>query len=120
LPIIGIKYLTQLFSAQIILTLMPGKLPNELTSYQPITHLLIVSKIFGKCLLKRLVPMFENNGLISNHQSGFRQRHSTVEQTHGLVRRINEALENKQYYSAEFWISFKHSTKYSILDFCTS
>jgi hypothetical protein len=46
--------------------------------------------------------MVENNRLIPNHQFGFRQRHSTIEQTHLIVRRINEALENKQYCSAEF------------------
>jgi hypothetical protein len=57
LPIIGIKYLTQLFNAvllkgnfpaqwkvaQIILILKPGKPPNELTSYWPIRLLPIVS-----------------------------------------------------------------------------
>jgi hypothetical protein len=43
--------------------------------------------------------MFENNGLIPNHQFSFRQRHSTIEQTHRIVR-INEALEKKQYCSA--------------------
>jgi hypothetical protein len=35
-------------------------------------------------------------------QFGFRQRHSTIEQTHSIIRRINEALENKQYCSASF------------------
>jgi hypothetical protein len=59
LPIIGIKYLTQLFSAvllkeyfpaqwkvtQITLILKPGKPPNELTSYLPIGLLPIVSKV---------------------------------------------------------------------------
>jgi hypothetical protein len=46
--------------------------------------------------------MVENNRLIPNHQLGFRQRHSTTEQTHRIVQRINEALENKQYCSAAF------------------
>jgi hypothetical protein len=46
--------------------------------------------------------MVENNRLISNHQFGFRQRHSTIEQTHRIVRKINEALENNQYCSAAF------------------
>jgi hypothetical protein len=46
--------------------------------------------------------MVENNGLIPNHQFSFRQRHSTIEQTHRIIRRINEALENKQHCSAAF------------------
>jgi hypothetical protein len=99
LPTIGIKYLTQLFNAvllkwyfpaqwkvaQIILILNPGKPPNELTSYRPISLLPIVSKVFKKILLKRLLPMVENNRLIPNHQFGFRKRHSTIEQTHRIV-----------------------------------
>jgi hypothetical protein len=44
----------------------------------------------------------EDNRLIPNHQFGFRQRHSTIEYTHRIVQRINEALENKQYCSAAF------------------
>jgi hypothetical protein len=31
-----------------------------------------------------------------------RERHSIIEQTHRIVQRINEALENKQYFSATF------------------
>jgi hypothetical protein len=46
--------------------------------------------------------MGENNRLISNNQIGFRQRYSTIEQTHRVVQRINEALENKQYCFAAF------------------
>jgi hypothetical protein len=115
LPTIGIKCLTQLFNAvllkgyfpaqwkvaQIILILKPGKPPNELTSYQQIS-LLPVSKVFEKIPLKRLLPVVENNRLIPNHQFGFRQRHSTIEQMHQIVQRIKEALENKQYCSAAF------------------
>jgi hypothetical protein len=47
--------------AQIILILKPGKPPNELTSYRPISLLPIISKVFEKILLKRLLPMDENN-----------------------------------------------------------
>jgi hypothetical protein len=46
--------------------------------------------------------MVENNRLMPNHQFGFRQRHSTIEQTHRIVQKINEALGNMQYCSAAF------------------
>jgi hypothetical protein len=60
--IIGIKYLNQLFNAvmpkeyfpeqwkvaQIILIKKPGKPPNELTSFRPISLLPIVSKVLEK------------------------------------------------------------------------
>jgi hypothetical protein len=82
--------------AQIILILKPGKSPNKLTSYWPISLLPIVSKVFEKMLLKRLLPMVENNSLIPNHQFRVRQRHYTIDQTHQIMQRINEALENKQ------------------------
>jgi hypothetical protein len=77
--------------------LKPGKPPNELTSYWPISLLPIVSKVFEKLLLKRLLPIVEINRLIPNHQLSFRQRHSTIQQTHRV-----KALENKQYCSAAF------------------
>jgi hypothetical protein len=116
LPITGIKYLTQLLNAvllkgyfpaqwkvaQVILILKLGKPPNELTSYQPMSFLPIVSKVCEKLLLKRLLKVVENNGFIPNHLFGFRARHSTIEQTHQILQRINEALENKQYCSAAF------------------
>jgi hypothetical protein len=124
LPVIGIKYLTQLFNAvlltgyfpaqwkvaQIILILKPGKPPNELISYRSISLLLIVSKVFEKLLLKKLLPIVEINRLIPNHQFNFRQRHSTIEQTHQVVRKINEALKNKQYCSAAF-LSYVHTLR---------
>jgi hypothetical protein len=124
LPIIGIKYLTQLFSAvllkgyfpaqwkvaQIIIIISkPGKL-----SYRPISLLPIVSKVFEKLFLKRLLPVVENNRLIPNHQFGFRQRHSIIEQTR-IMQRMNEAI-----LFCSIFRHLKHSAKYGILDFCTS
>jgi hypothetical protein len=115
LPTIGIKYFTQFFNAVLlkgyfpaqwkvaqIIILKPGKPPNELTSYRSLSLLPIVSKVFEKLLLKRLLPVVEYNRLIPNHQFGFRQRHYKIDQMHGIIQRINEALEYKQYCSAAF------------------
>jgi hypothetical protein len=69
---------TQWKVAQMILILKSGK-PNKLTSYWPISLLPIVSKVFEKVPLKRLLPAVENNGLLPSHHFSFRQRHSTIE-----------------------------------------
>jgi hypothetical protein len=116
LPPAGIKYLTQIFNtamltgyfpaqwkvAKIILHLKPCKPPNEPMSYRPISLLSILSKVYEKLLLHRLLPIIENNRLLPDHQYGFRQRRSTTHQTRLIVNKINEALETKQYCSAAF------------------
>jgi hypothetical protein len=102
LPIIEIKYLIQLVNAflfkgyfpaqwkaaQVILILKPRKPTNELTSYQPTCLLPIVSQVCEKLLLKRLLKTVENNGFTPNHTFDFRERHSTIEQTHPIVQAI--------------------------------
>jgi hypothetical protein len=81
--------------AKIILHLKPGKPPNEPMSYRPISLLPILSKVYEKLLLCRLLPIVENRRLLPDHQFGFHQRHSTIHQTHRIVHKINEALETK-------------------------
>jgi hypothetical protein len=116
LPVVGIQYLTQIFNAvmptghfpaqwkvaQVILILKPGKPPNEPTSYRQISLLPILSKVFEKLLLNRLIPFIVHRNLIPNHQFGFRRRHSTIHQRHRIVHKINEALNDKLSCSAAF------------------
>jgi hypothetical protein len=89
--------------AQIILILKPGKPPNDSIFYRPISLLPILSKVFEKLLLNRLIPFIVHQNLIPNHHSGFRQQNSTIHQTHRIVHKINEALDDKQYCSAAFF-----------------
>jgi hypothetical protein len=58
--------------AQVILILKPGKLPNELTSYRPISLLLIVSKVSEKLLI-----MVDNNGYIPRQREALHSRTNT-------------------------------------------
>jgi len=83
--------------AQVIMLLKPEKPPEHVTSYRPISLLPSLSKLFEKLLLKRLKPIIEARQLISEHQFGFRNKHSTIEQVHRVTNVINYALEEKIY-----------------------
>jgi hypothetical protein len=87
--------------ATIILLLKPGKPPHEPTSYRPISLLTILSKVFEKLLLERLL-IVQNKQLLPDHQFGFRQGYSAVHQTHSIMHAVNAALESEQYCSAAF------------------
>jgi hypothetical protein len=50
----------------------------------------------------RLLAIVDNQHLLPNHQFRFHQYHSTIQQTHRIVNKINEALDTKQYCSAAF------------------
>jgi hypothetical protein len=71
-------------------------------SYRPISLLSILSKVYEKLLLHRLLPIIENRRVLPDHHFDFRQQHSIIHQTHRIVHKINEALETKQYCSAAF------------------
>jgi hypothetical protein len=112
----GITYLIQIYNAvlwtayfpqtwkvdQIILIPKPGKPTEDLSSYRPISLLPIMSKVFEKLLLDRLLPIITEQGLIPNHQFGFHQHHSTMEQIHRVSQVINQTIEEKKYCASAF------------------
>lgn len=88
--------------AEVIMVLKPGKPPNEVKSYRPISLLPIISKIFERILLRRLQPVIEDNNLIPDHQFGFRSKHSTIDQVHRITDVIEKALEERKICSSLF------------------
>lgn len=88
--------------SDIVMIPKPGKDVTQVTSYRPISLLPILSKLFEKLLLKRLITHTDDNVIIPNHQFGFRKQHSTIEQVHRLTNQIRGTFENKQYCSALF------------------
>ena len=82
----GLRAITQIYNAilrieyfpchwkvgQIIMIAKPGKNPEDIESYWPISLLPILSKILEKILLQRLTPIIEESNLIPSHQFGFR------------------------------------------------
>jgi hypothetical protein len=47
-------------------------------------------------MLKRLCPILEENRILPDHQFGFRQKHSTVEQVRRITEIIRGAFEEKK------------------------
>jgi len=73
--------------------LKPGKPPEHVTSYRPISLLPSLLKLFEKLLLKRLKPIIKARRLIPEYQFEFRNKHSTIEQVHRVTNAINNALD---------------------------
>jgi hypothetical protein len=55
-----------------------------------------------KPVLKKINKDLNPYDWIPNHQFGFRQAHSTLQQCHRITDVINKAMENRQYYTAVF------------------
>jgi hypothetical protein len=74
---------------------LPRKPANEVTSYRPISLLPIPSKIFEKLLLNIIRNDTEIQDITPDYQFGFREHHSTIQQTHRIVNIITASLEKK-------------------------
>ena len=74
-----------------------GKTPKDVSSYRPINLLPTISKLLEKIVLKKIDKNLNPQDWIPNHQAGFRQAHSTVQQCHRMTDIINKAMENQQY-----------------------
>lgn len=110
LPRKGIIKLTNLINASLRLKYIPrqwkiaevimipkvGKPPAQVSSYRPISLLPVISKLFEKLYMKRLKSIIEQKKLIPDHQFGFREKHSTIEQVHRLTNIIETTLEERK------------------------
>ncbi|XP_017776379.1 PREDICTED: RNA-directed DNA polymerase from mobile element jockey-like [Nicrophorus vespilloides] len=88
--------------AQLVVIPKTGKDPEKVTSYRPISLLPVMSKVFERLLLRRIRPFLCEEGVIPDHQFGFRRHHSTIEQIHRVTNDIRRSMEGKQYCSAVF------------------
>ena len=82
--------------------LVPGKPPEEVTSYSPISLLPVLLNVFEKLFLTRLQPSLREKTVIPDHQFSFRRKHATTEQVHRIVNNILGAYERGQYCTAVF------------------
>lgn len=87
--------------SSIILILKPKKPPDLPSSYRPISLLPIISKVFEKILIKRILNIIDETKVLPDLQFGFRNKHSTVK-IHQIVDKISYSLEEKQYCTGPF------------------
>jgi len=94
----------------------PDKPAELVESYRPISLLPVLSKLFEKFLLSRLLEIIERKKVIPNHQFGFRHRYATIKQIHRIVKKINTDAVWMQEGIARlpFSMSHRHLTKYSM------
>lgn len=88
--------------AQVIMIPKPGKPKNEVNSYRPISLLPVPSKLFEKLLLSRIRKDLALSNIIPDHQFGFRQQHSTIQQSHRIINAIATSLEENTVCTAVF------------------
>lgn len=77
-----------------IMLLNPKNLPEQADSYRQISLLPSMSKLLEK-LLGQLKPLIEERHLLPEHQFGFRNTHSTIDEVHRVTNVISKALEEK-------------------------
>jgi len=88
--------------SQVIPILKPGKPPEEVQSYRPISLLPVLSKVFEKLLITRIQPTLQDKQIIPDQPFGFRKKHATTKQVHRIVNIIHDAQESDQYCKAAF------------------
>ena len=68
-----------------------------LENYRPISILPLLSKIFEKCMCRRLVDFFEKYNFFTREQFGFRKKRNTSDAVSNFCDFIYEALESKKH-----------------------
>lgn len=94
-----LNYFPEIWKLAIIHPVHKDNKPRNLPeSYRPISLLPVLSKLFEKVLLKRI--LFENPSFEPPPPHRF--KHSTIEQIHRVIDKITQTLEEKKYCATVF------------------
>lgn len=88
--------------ANVILIPKPGKDPELMNSDRPISLLQVLSKIFERLLLNRIMTILSEKHVIPQYKFGFKKLHSTFDQAHRIVQEIGRTLQEKHFHSDVF------------------
>ena len=70
---------------------------NNFGNYRPISNLCVPSKIFEKCILKRIQALADEGNLFTDRQHGFRKGRSTITAARILQMEIAKAMDDDKY-----------------------
>ena len=80
----------------------PDRPHSQTTSYQPISLLCAIMKLFGRVIEKRPRKYLEDNGFFSKYQSGFRKSKSTNDHLFRLSQTMMESFNRGEHVIAAF------------------
>jgi hypothetical protein len=80
----------------------PDKDPVDIRPIRPNRLISLLSILFEKLLLQKLMPAIAERNLIPNYQFSFRSKHTTIKQIHRIANKITLAFEAGKYCSAMF------------------
>ena len=64
----------------------------DIENYRPVSILPVLSKIYERCMFDQMYSYF--NQILSKHQCGFRQGHSTQHRLLLMVEKLKKSLDN--------------------------
>ncbi|CAB0040424.1 unnamed protein product [Trichogramma brassicae] len=83
---------------RLVLLPMPGKPPDEPSSYRPLCMLDTAGKILERIICDRLEAFTERPGGLSERQYGFRKGRSTIDAIDDVISTAREAIAGKRWY----------------------
>ena len=85
-----------------IVRIHKGDAKDQCFNYRPISLLSSFSKIFEKCLYKRIYSYLNKNKILTPVQFGFKQNSSTLDAVRQLFDNFAENINQKKYTCAVF------------------
>ena len=97
------KFLQELKTAKIVPIHKNGS-HSLTTNYRPISILSSFSKIFEKCIYKKLYEYLSYKNILSHDQFGFHLGHSTTLAVTDIYKKILQNIEQKSIFVQSSWI----------------
>ena len=88
--------------------------PQKVNNYRPVSLLSVVSKVFERCVYKYIHNFIHDNQLLSQHQLGFREGDSTINQLLYIMHEFSKALDEGKEIRVVFFTLAKHLTEFGI------